>query len=52
MLKLFCGKVINILMPTKNFKKEKLLLSNIPDLNKKNLKGNKNYKNIGLYYWC
>lgn len=49
MLKLFCGKVINILIPTKNFKKEKLLLSNIPNLNKKNLKGNKNYKNIGLY---
>jgi len=24
-------------------------LSNIPNLNKKNLKGNKNYKNIGLY---
>ncbi len=49
MLKLFCGKVINILIPTKNFKKEKLLLSNIPNLNKKDLKGNKNYKNIGLY---
>jgi len=49
MLKLFCSKFINILIPTKNFKKEKLLLSNIPNLNKKNLKGNKNYKNIGLY---
>jgi cell division protease FtsH len=47
--KIILCKVINILIPTKNFKKEKLLLSNIPDLNKKNLKGNKNYKNIGLY---
>jgi cell division protease FtsH len=47
--KIILCKVINILIPTKNFKMEKLLLSNIPDLNKKNLKGNKNYKNIGLY---
>lgn len=30
-------------------KKEKILLSKIPNFNKKDFKGNKNYRNIGLY---
>lgn len=50
MLKLFCYTEYKINLIIRNFlKKEKFFLAKIPNFNKKDLKGNKNYRNIGLY---